>query len=155
MFIINGYDSKSKRLQSLDSFNLKTSCKCFGKRYITQKKNIMSDSENLSEYCSEGENEGIGSSSESELESGYLNESFQEIKLESYQYEPLKKISSSDNHSVEEEKRNEIVASQSEDHRVGHIGWCSCGNCREESREADCLCRREVDGISDEQFSGK
>ena len=36
----------------------------------------MSDSENLSEYCSKIENEGVGNSSESELESGYLNESF-------------------------------------------------------------------------------
>ena len=45
----------------------------------------MSDSENSSEYCSESENEGIGSSSESELESGCLNESFQGIKLEPYQ----------------------------------------------------------------------
>ena len=93
----------------------------------------MSDSENLSEYCSESENQEIGSSSESELKSGYLNESFQGTKLESYQYKPLKKNSTSENHSVEEEKRNKVVASESEDHR----GWCSCRNCREESREVD------------------
>ena len=55
----------------------------------------MSDSENLSEYCSERENEGIGGSSESELVSGYLNKSFQEMKLDPYQYKPLKKNSSS------------------------------------------------------------
>ena len=47
------------------------------------------------------------------------------------------------------------MASQSEDHRLGHIGWCSRGICREESREVDCLCCRVVDAIFDEQFSGK
>ena len=41
----------------------------------------MSDGENSSEYCPESENKGIGSSSESEVESGYLNESFQGMKL--------------------------------------------------------------------------
>ena len=60
----------------------------------------MSDSENLNEYCSESENEDIGSSSESELESGYLNESFKGMKLQPFQYEPLKKNSSSENHYV-------------------------------------------------------
>ena len=89
----------------------------------------MSDSENSSEYCSESENEGIGSSSESELESVYLNESFQGMKPEPSQYEPLKKNSSSKNYLAEEEKGIKIVASQSEDHRIDHIGWCSCGNC--------------------------
>ena len=93
----------------------------------------MSDSENLSEYCSESENQEIGSSSESELKSGYLNELFQGTKLESYQYKPLKKNFTSANYSVEEEKRNKVVASESEDHR----GWCFCRNCREESREVD------------------
>ena len=60
----------------------------------------MSDSKNSSEYCSESENEGSGSSSESELESGYLNESIQGMKLEPYQYKSLKKNSSSENHLV-------------------------------------------------------
>ena len=86
------------------SFNLKTSWKCLGKKYITQKKNITSDSENLSEYCSKIENEGIGSSSESELESGYLNESFQGMKLETCQCEPLKKNSSSENQFIDSAK---------------------------------------------------
>ena len=35
-------------------------------------KNIMSDNENSSEYCSESKSEGIGRSSESELEREYL-----------------------------------------------------------------------------------
>ena len=111
--------------------------------------------ENPSEYCCESENEDMCSSSESELESGYLNESFQGMKIEPYQYEPLKKNSSSENHLAEKKNRNEIVASQLEDHRVGHIGSCSWGNCREESREVDCLCCREVDVVFDEQFSSK
>ena len=64
----------------------------------------MSSSENSSECCSERENEGIGSSSESELEIGYLNETFQGMKLEPYQYEPLKKNSSSENQFSRREK---------------------------------------------------
>ena len=60
----------------------------------------MSDSENPSEYCCESENEDMCSSSESELESGYLNESFQGMKLELNQYKALKKNSSSENHLV-------------------------------------------------------
>ena len=115
----------------------------------------MSDSKNSFEYCCGSKNEGIGSSSESESESEYLNKSFQRMKLEPYKYGPLKKSSSSENYLVEEEKGNEIVASQSEDHRVGHIGWCSCRNYQEESREVNCLCCREVDAICDEQCSGK
>ena len=93
------------------SFKLKTSWKCLGKKYITQKKNITSDSENLSEYCSKIENEGIGSSSESELESGYLNESFQGMKLETWQCEPLKKYSSSENLFIDSAKITESEGS--------------------------------------------
>ena len=93
------------------SFKLKTSWKCLGKKYITQKKNITSDSENLSEYCSKIENEGIGSSSESELESGYLNESFQGMKLETWQCEPLKKNSSSENLFIDSAKITESEGS--------------------------------------------
>ena len=93
------------------SFKLKTSWKCLGKKYITQKKNITSDSENLSEYCSKIENEGIGSSSESELESGYLNESFQGMKLETWQCEPLKKNSSLENLFIDSAKITESEGS--------------------------------------------
>ena len=109
----------------------------------------MFDSENVSEYSSESGNDGIGGFSESDLESGYLNKSCQEMKLGSCQYEPLKKNSSSENHLEEEEKGNEIVASQSENHRVRNIGWCSCENCQKESTQDDCLCSRKVDRISD------
>ena len=147
--------SQLANINSLHMFQLKKSCKCFGKKYTTLKNNIMPDSENPFEYCCERENEDIGSSSESELESGYLNESFPAMKLEPCQYKSLKKNPSSENNLAEEEKGNEIVASQSEDHKVGHIGWCSRGNCREESRGVDCLCCREVDAISGEQILSK
>ena len=72
---------------------------------------LTSQLASTSEYCSESENEGIGSSSESELESVYLNESFQGMKPEPSQYEPLKKNSSSKNYLAEEEKGIKIVAS--------------------------------------------
>ena len=47
------------------------------------------------------------------------------MKLEPYQYDPLKKNFSSENYLAEEKKGNEIVASQLKDHRKGRIGWFS------------------------------
>ena len=29
--------------------------------------------------------------------------------------------------------------------RIGNLEWCKCGHCKNEAREIDCLCCREVD----------
>ena len=42
-----------------------------------------------------------------------------------------------------------------EEFRVGNLKWCTCELCKSEYREIDCLCCKEVDAISDEQFAGK
>ena len=28
--------------------------------------------------------------------------------------------------------------------RIGNLDWCKCGHCKNETREIDCLCCREV-----------
>ena len=45
--------SQLTNINSLYTIQLKISSKYFGKNYITQKKNIMSESENSSYYCSD------------------------------------------------------------------------------------------------------
>ena len=50
-----------------------------------QLKNKLEDIENVSEYSPESGNDGIAGLSESDLESGYLNESCQGMKLGPYQ----------------------------------------------------------------------
>ena len=31
--------------------------------------------------------------------------------------------------------------------RKGNFNWCKCGHCKNEAREIDCLCYREVDAM--------
>ena len=31
--------------------------------------------------------------------------------------------------------------------RTGNLNWCKCGHCKNEARDIDCLCCREVDAI--------
>ena len=31
--------------------------------------------------------------------------------------------------------------------RIGNLNWCKCGHCKNEAREIDCLCCREVDAM--------
>ena len=38
--------------------------------------------------------------------------------------------------------------------RVGHIAWCNCSSCVEETREIDCLCCSEIQAIEEEKFEG-
>ena len=99
----------------------------------------MCGSENPSEYCSDSENEGIDCSSEW-IRKWISERVFPRDEGRAYQYEPLKNNCNSENHLAEEEKGNGIVVSQSKDHRIGHIRWCSCRNCWEKSRKVDWLC---------------
>ena len=77
------------------------------------------------------------------------------MEPEPYQFEPTKKkYEKSQEGSSQTQKENTFLINHRENIRVGKIEWCTCKNCRVESREIDCLCCREVDAISDEQFSG-
>ena len=31
--------------------------------------------------------------------------------------------------------------------RIGNLDWCKCRHCKNEAREVDCLCCREVDAV--------
>ena len=31
--------------------------------------------------------------------------------------------------------------------RIGNLDWCKCGHCKNEAREIDCLCCREVNAM--------
>ena len=31
--------------------------------------------------------------------------------------------------------------------RKGNLDWCKCGHCKNEVREIDCLCCKEVDAV--------
>ena len=82
-----------------------------------------------------------------------LNEEFQGLKLEPYQFEPQKL----ENTLNKEECATEEIASSNiiEEHdnnRAGNNTWCSCGFCSSEKRELDCLCCREISAIADEAF---
>ena len=50
-------------------------------------------------------------------------------------------------------KKPNTVADLS-DIRIGNVNWCKCRHCKKEAWEIDCLCCREVDAISDEEFEG-
>ena len=41
---------------------------------------------------------------------------------------------------IESERQNET--------RVTNLDWCTCGNCKNEKREIDCLCCQEVDALN-------
>ena len=72
--------------------------------------------------------------------------------LEASQFEPTKKqIAGREQSDSEGKHLSDWSLPKPSD---GKIERCTCKNCRAESREIDCLCCREVDAISDEQFSG-
>lgn len=77
-------------------------------------------------------------------------------KLEPYQFEPIKQGSNENSQQpvAKETPVQDFLIKHWENLRVGNTEWCSCGGCKEEKREIDCLCCREVDAITDEQFSG-
>ena len=109
----------------------------------------MPDSEN-SEHESENSFE---EKEDNEIEN--LDELFKGIELESYQFESsIKNYEKSQEGSSQTQKENICLIIHWENLRVGKIEWCACKKCRAESREIDCLGRREVNAISDEKFSG-
>ena len=84
-----------------------------------------------------------------------LDELLKGMGLESYQFKPTKKnYEKSQVGSSQTQKKNIFLINHWKNLQVGKIESCTSKNCRAESREIDCLCCREVDAISDEQFSG-
>ena len=83
------------------------------------------------------------------------SEDFHSNYLQPFQFEPEKKKSNG-NHKKETKHSHASRASQPiyQNIRIGNVDWCKCGYCKKEVREIDCLCCRELDGISDEKFEG-
>ena len=75
--------------------------------------------------------------------------------LEHYQFEPTKKNYEKLQKGISQtQKENIFPINHWENLWFGKIEWCTCKNCRAETWEIDCLSCREVDAITDEQFSG-
>ena len=51
------------------------------------------------------------------------------------------------NESHEKETKHDASAADFLHIGIGNIDWCKCGHCKNEAREIDCLCCREVDTI--------
>lgn len=78
------------------------------------------------------------------------------LGLEPYQFEPIKEIDQHHQLLRENDTTGCFLIKHWEtlNIRIGSTDWCECNGCVEEKREIDCLCCREVDAITDEQFSG-
>ena len=108
-----------------------------------------SDSENTFD-TSESENEDLDE----------LQKTFSGLKLEAFQFEPTKKDFENENETLGDATEiNEVQEQQQPTVKnqacIGNLNWCSWTNCKIKTREIDCLCCKEVDAISDEQFDGK
>ena len=118
----------------------------------------MSDSETSeNSELSETQFENIETSESENDDFSDLIENFQEMGLEPYQFEPRKSNwSTFDKGEYDENEMQENSSLNAhEEFRVGNLKWCTCELCKSEYREIDCLCCKEVDAISDEQFAGK
>ena len=52
------------------------------------------------------------------------------------------------NESHEKETKHIYASAAGSLHiRIGNLDWCKCRHCKNEAREIDCLCCREVDAI--------
>ena len=115
---------------------------------LKDEKNI-SDSE-YSEHVSEN---SFDKNEDNEIDN--LDELFKGMGIEPYRFEPTKRnYEQSQEGGSQIQKENMFLINHWANIRVGKIEWCTCKNCRIESREIDCLYCREAGAISDEQYSG-
>ena len=104
-----------------------------------------------SEYSEHKSENSFGKNEDNKID--HFDEVFKGMGLEpirAYQ----KNYEKSQEGSSQIQKENVFLINHWENLRVRKIEWCTCKNCTDESREIDCLCCREVNAISDEQFSG-
>ena len=62
-------------------------------------------------------------------------------------FEPEKKDVSSTG-SISESESEEIESERQNETRVTNLDWGTCGNCKNEEREIDCLCCQEMDALN-------
>lgn len=109
----------------------------------------MSDSEYFSGSSSSSYNGSSGNEADSEGE--YYGRGVREVtdmlkNFNPYMFEPEKNVSSTSSSSTskseETETENEVEG------RVTNLDWCTCGCCKKEKREIDCLCCQEVSALN-------
>ena len=110
----------------------------------------MSDSEDLPDITTSLYDGSSGNDANSEGES--YGKDLREITelmncFNPYMFEPEKKDGSSTGSSSESESEESESERQNET-RVTNLDWCTCGNCKNEKREIDCLCCKEVDALN-------
>ena len=72
---------------------------------------------------------------------------FRSIIFQPFQFEPEQKKTCG-NESHEKETEHFYASSIDLLHiRTGNLNWCKCGHCKNEAREIDCLCCKNVDAM--------
>ena len=91
-------------------------------------------------------------SSEASLSSSDLLDSFSNFdKLKPYDFEPTV----SDNENADREVSSSAMQTkEAEKKRKGNLDWCLCGKFKAMSTNAESLCRREKNEVSDEILNG-
>ena len=112
---------------------------------------MQSESEESSFYSS-GECGSSGNEADSEGEE-FMNQKDVDEMIEQinnfqpYMYEPERVVSNTSS-SDEESSNSETDTEDSVATRIGNVKWCECQNCKEETREIDCLCCLEVAALN-------
>ena len=81
--------------------------------------------------------------------------------LQPYQYEPERDSEGDESSGSESDLDindilpDKIIAEEEDpDRRAGNKKWCTCGHCKKELYEIDCLCCQEEPAISEDKFEG-
>ena len=69
------------------------------------------------------------------------------IILRKTQFEPEQKKTCGNESYEKETKHIHAIAADLLHIRIGNLDWCKCRHCKNEAREIDCLCCREVDAM--------
>ena len=97
-------------------------------------------------------NDSSLSSSEAFLSSSDSLDNFSNFdKLKPYEFEPTV----SDNENTDGEVSSSTMETkEAEKERKGNLDWCLCGKCKATSTNAESLCCREKNEVSDEILNG-
>ena len=73
------------------------------------------------------------------------NEDFRPTIFPPFQFAPEQKKPCGNQSHEKQTKHIYPSASDLLDIRIGNLKWCKCGHCKNEAREIDCLCCREIE----------
>ena len=75
------------------------------------------------------------------------NEHFRSTILQPFQFEPEQKVTCGNENHKKKTKHIHTSAADLLHIRKGNLHWFKCRHCKNEAREIDCLCCREVDAM--------